>query len=95
MIKQLELPKSIKVKIEKCNHNKYIAVLPEYNTHTEANSETELLFMVNDLIMSLFDIPSNLQGKIFYKPVSQDDGFKKAEPFIRLTSPDVLKYLNG
>lgn len=92
---KISLPKQIKVKVQKCSHGKFMAELPDYNSHTEANSEMELLYMVNDLIMSIFDVPQNLHGKIFYKPANQDDGFKKAEPFIRLTSDDILKHLNG
>lgn len=89
------LPKSIKVRVDKCGDDKFIAILPDFNSHTEAESEFELLLMVNDLIMTIFDIPSEFHNKIIYAPQKRDDGLKRVEPFIRLTSPDVLKHLNG
>jgi hypothetical protein len=62
------LPKTIKVKINKGKLAKYIAVLTEYDVFTEADNIEELNFMINDLIFTYFDIPKTLRGNIWYRP---------------------------
>lgn len=66
-MRKISLPVKIKVKILKGGSGAYIAELPEYDIHTEADSLGGLDFMINDLIYAYFDVPKNYWGKIWYK----------------------------
>lgn len=91
----LELPEKIKVKIEKCGHGKFLIALPDYQVHTQADSELELISIVNDLIFCVLNIPKEFKSKIYYKPIKEGKDYERAKPFIRLTSIDIVrKYLN-
>lgn len=93
-MKGIKLPEKITVKVVKCEHNKFIAELPEYNVHTEADNVKELVRMVNDLIYSYFDIPEKVQKSLKYKPLD-DVNFLKAKPFIMFSTPDFYReYFN-
>ncbi|OGM05411.1 hypothetical protein A2125_00505 [Candidatus Woesebacteria bacterium GWB1_43_5] len=66
---EVDLPKQIKVKV---SQNKkggvFLAELPDYDVFTEADTFSGLIFMVNDLIYTFFDVPKKLRGKIWYSP---------------------------
>jgi len=67
--KILELPSKIKVAIFRSTMGVYIAELPDYDLHTEADSIQELAFNVNDLIYAYFDVDKEYQKGIWYRPV--------------------------
>lgn len=67
MIKPLKLPRIIKVRIIQGKSGAFIAELPEYGIHTEADSRRGLDYMINDLIYAYFDVPKKYWGKIWYK----------------------------
>ncbi len=48
----------------------YVAELPSYDVVTQATTMQDLVFLVNDLICALFDIPTSKQTNIWYKPSS-------------------------
>ena len=91
-----KLPQKILVKII---HNKksgvWIAELPELDLYTEADSERELDFCINDLIFSYFDTPDTVRNLIRYSPQSvrsKDSETHKSEVFLKFFSPDA-RYL--
>lgn len=64
-----DLPKEIQVKMKQNKKTGvFVAKLPEYDLFTESDSFSGLLFMVNDLIYTFFDIPESMRGKIWYSP---------------------------
>ena len=67
--KILELPSKIKVGIFKSVMGTYIAELPEYDLHTEADTIEELAFNINDLIYAYFDVDKEYQKDIWYRPL--------------------------
>lgn len=94
MIKHLELPERIEVKIEKCSHKRFLVELPDYQAHTQVDSEAELPEMINDLIFCVLNIPKTLKSKIYYKP-AEDKEYEQVKPYIRLTSAEIFrKYIN-
>lgn len=66
-MKNISLPEKIKVKIIAGKSGVYIAELPDYDIHTEADSRRGLDFMINDLIYAYFCVPKKNWGKIWYK----------------------------
>ena len=64
----LRLPNQIEVKIKKEKDGTLFAELPEFGVFTEADSVGELIFNVNDLIYSFFDVKSSSRGKFCYLP---------------------------
>jgi len=68
----LGLPTKIKVKIVRGSSGSYVAELPEYDIHTESDSESGLDYMINDLIYAYFDVPRSLWGKVWYKEIKTD-----------------------
>ena len=63
-----ELPKRIKVKINRSAKGVFLAELSEYDVFTEADNPLQFFLNVNDLIYAFFDVPKRFQGKIFYAP---------------------------
>src|SRR3989344_8438582 len=93
---KLQLPKNITVVIKKCDHDKFIAELPEYDVFTEFDDISESSFYVNDLIYVFFDIPRRLRDKIVYRPVIKEsqenlDKLNKALLFNIFSTPDIYK----
>jgi len=67
VMKKVNLPPIIKVRISKGKSDSFLAELPEYNIHTESDSLSGLDFMINDLIYAYFAVPKKYWGKIWYK----------------------------
>ncbi len=67
MKKLPKLPHVIKVRIIKGKSGVFIAELPEYDIHTEADSRSGLDYMINDLIYAYFDVPKKYWGKVWYR----------------------------
>ena len=67
-MKSLNLPPRIKVRVIEGGEGKFVAELPEYNIHTEADSRSGLDFMINDLIYAYFDVPKKYWSKLWYRP---------------------------
>ncbi|NCN22483.1 hypothetical protein COW98_02160 [Candidatus Roizmanbacteria bacterium CG22_combo_CG10-13_8_21_14_all_35_9] len=86
----MNLPLNIRVNVSKCNKGKYHIELPEYNTHTEADNEHEIIDLVNDLIFCYFDVPSSIKNKIFYKPV-REQNIVDIRSLQMLASPEYFK----
>jgi len=81
-IKHLDLPDKIKIKIIKTKHGNYLAELVDYDVFTQAKSFEELLYSVNDLIYTYFDIPKDLQKHIWYQP-------KKESPLTKVKNVSI------
>ena len=62
------LPSQIKVRVTQEKSGNYFAELSEYDVFTEANTLAELIFNINDLIYTYFDIPKKDRGKVWYAP---------------------------
>jgi len=86
MKQKKQLPDIIKVKILKGKSGIYIAELPDYDIFTEADSVSELIWSVNDLLWALFEIPKKDQQKIWYLPPWFQSIFKEK----RVDKPVVL-----
>ncbi len=67
VMKSLNLPLIIKVRISKGKSGSYLAEFPEHNIHTESDSLSGLDFMINDLVYAYFDVPKKYWGKITYR----------------------------
>lgn len=93
MGKKISLPSKIKVKVIQEKSGNYFVELPEYDAFTEASSVTELIFNVNDLIYTYFDVPKKDRGKVWYEPPLKQRKEEKfpVNPilFRALTEPDV------
>ncbi len=90
-----QLPRRIEVRVKRGQSGAYIAELPELNIFTECDSLEDINPNVNDLIFTHFDIPRQMQNKIWYKPektmipkINQSDLYH----FAALTSPEVFNY---
>lgn len=81
-----KLPKRIRVKFL-VENGIFIAELPEYNLHTEADSMWELVVNVNDLIKLFFDIPSDCKIN-FYPPTTSSPPPKRVS-----ASVDFYRYM--
>lgn len=91
----VHLPKTIRVRIKKLPKKKLFAELTDYGVFTEADNEKELLYLINDLVYTYFNIPKVLQMEFFYKP-KEDKDFEKAKPFVIFSTPEFSKkYLNS
>lgn len=91
------LPDPIKVTVIKGKSGVLIAELKEYDIFTEAESFNELIFNINDLIYTYFEIPKKYQGKIFYIPEKPEDQriIDKSVLFNILASPhDICQNYN-
>jgi len=64
----VKLPPKIKVKIAKEKNGCFFAELPKFGIFTEADSFLELVYNINDLIYSFFEIDKKDQGKFWYLP---------------------------
>ena len=74
MYEDIKLPKEIIVKIRENKKNGvFLAELPKYDIFTEANTFNDLVFMVNDLIYTYFDVPAKLRNKFWYTPPTEKD----------------------
>lgn len=87
------LPAQIKVKVTREKSGSYFAELPEYDVFTEADNLSELVFNINDLVYTYFDIPRKDRGRVWYAPPLKQ---RKEEEFPLnpvhfkvLTEPDV------
>lgn len=69
-LKTLEqLPKELDVKVSKNPKTGiWIAQIKNLDVFTEADDLIGLIYNVNDLIYSFFDIPKNLQHNVWYMP---------------------------
>ncbi len=65
---KLRLPKSVEVKVIREKGGILFAELPEYSIFTEADTFPDLVFNVNDLVQSFFDVPKKLREKVWYNP---------------------------
>lgn len=65
---KIKLPKAIRVRVVKEKGGVLFAELPEYSIFTEADTFSSLIFNVNDLVISFFDVPKNLREKVWYSP---------------------------
>lgn len=84
----IKLPDKILVKIIKDKSGVFVAELPEFDLHTEADSVWELISNINDIVKLYFDIPENSLNSVVYTPPMIDK-----DPEIRqLRSIDFLKY---
>lgn len=93
MKKSQSLPSEIKVKVIKEKSGVYFAELVEYGIFTEADSPQELIFNINDLIYSFFDISKRDRTKIWYMPRElpagkQEKTFMHPVLFHVLTQPE-------
>jgi hypothetical protein len=84
------LPRKIIVQVEKGKIARYLAILPDYDIFTEADSQEDLQFKINDLIYTYFDIPPKHQLKIWYKPELKNTKNLKTDniTFNQLISPN-------
>lgn len=96
-----KLPLEIKVKIKKEESGIIFAELCDYGIFTEANSFNELIFNVNDLVCSFFDISSKDRYKFWYLPSEEKLQLKQKENisnnplmFYILTRPDLNTILH-
>lgn len=81
------LPENVQIKIGR-DGDVFIAELPEYDSFTEANSISELFLMINDLILTIFDVPRNARAKIKYVPNVETE---RSRLLTVMTTPDVFK----
>lgn len=97
----MSYPYTIRVKVKRNNKTGvYLAELPEYDIFTEADSFTDLVFHVNDLVHTYFDIPKKLRDQIWYMPPKISVKTEQSLPtnpilFHVLTSCNSLPGLNG
>jgi len=63
-----KLPKKVSVVVFKGKSGSLLARLPEYEVFTEADNLNDLIFQVNDLIYTYFDVPKEFQDDIQYLP---------------------------
>lgn len=96
------LPNKIEVKVMKNPRTGvFIAELPEYDIFTESDSFNELIFQVNDLIYTYFEVPKKSHGNIWYMPPQVTTLAEKQNPpvdpilFHILTSQGTSINLNG
>jgi len=68
MSRKDHLPSKVRVKVVREKSGNYFAELPEYDVFTEAGSVFGLIFNINDLIYTLFDIPKRDRAKVWYAP---------------------------
>jgi len=92
-----ELPDVIHVKIKRGKSGRFIIYLPDFDTTSEADCREDIDFIINDLIYTIFDIPKNLQGKIWYKPAKRTSLVEVdvKQPFLLLMSPKVFQTLHS
>jgi len=62
------LPNKILVSIHRGKSGAWIADLPQYDIFTEADSQIELDYFINDLIFSHFEVPDMVRKMIRYSP---------------------------
>lgn len=81
-----ELPNKILVKIMRDKSGVFVAELPEYDLHTEADTIWDLISNINDIIKLYFDIPKDkLSGIVFIPSIA------KKEP--ELTQPRLMDFM--
>jgi len=89
------LPTSINVKVFKGKSGRLIAELPEYDIFTEVDEGmAELLWGVNDLIFTFFDVPKKYHGNICYHPREKPKELlneEKPQPFKRYLDDSFIK----
>ncbi len=88
------VPRQITVKVIRDVSGVYIAELPDYNAHTEAETIHELYFQVNDLIYGIFDIASEHRKDIKYAPESDSKPSKSLSSnvfFKKYITPDAAR----
>ena len=73
----------------------WIAEVPEYDLHTEADSPVELEFMLNDLLFTFFDVPPQYRRHIRFIPEKPketlDINSKKSLVFQKFLAPDAFR----
>ncbi|MCX5636120.1 MAG: hypothetical protein NTX52_00300 [Planctomycetota bacterium] len=65
---KIKLPRAIEVKVIRERGGVLFAELPEYSIFTEADTFSDLVFNVNDLVQSFFDVPEKLRANVWYSP---------------------------
>ncbi len=89
----MKLPSQIKVGIVREKDGTYFAELSDYRIFTEADSFRELIFNVNDLVYSFFDVKKEDRGKFWYLPPTEQQHEEKPQMnpilFNVLTRPGV------
>lgn len=68
MKKFKSLPQTIRVHVVKGSSGRLLATLIKYGVFTEADNLNDLFFQVNDLIITLFDVPKKYQNETCYIP---------------------------
>lgn len=63
-----KIPAVIQVGVRKGTSGVLLAKLSKFDVFTEANNLNDLIFQVNDLIYTYFDIPKKYQSDIFFMP---------------------------
>ncbi|MEK7119308.1 MAG: hypothetical protein AAB457_01990 [Patescibacteria group bacterium] len=63
-----KLPDRIKVSVIKGESGALLARLPDYEVFTESDNLNDLVFQVNDLIYTFFDVPKKYHDDIFFQP---------------------------
>lgn len=97
-----KLPSKIKVKIVRnLKTGVFLAELPEYDVFTESDSFSGLVFQVNDLIYTFFEVPKKFHGRFIYYP-PQGNALEEQKPlpvnpivFHLLTSQGCSPNVNG
>lgn len=69
----LLVPEKVRVMILRGESGAYIAELPDFDVHTEADSPAELMFMINDLLYAYFEVPKHLRMFVRYVPEKPED----------------------
>ncbi len=62
------LPKTIRVHVVRGSSGALLATLTDFDVFTEADNLNDLFFQVNDLIVTLFDVPKKYQNETCYIP---------------------------
>ena len=77
------LPKRITLTVEKSDQGLWATIKEIPFCYTQASSSSELIEMLNDAILTHFEVPKNFRNKVgYYAPVSQkhlqmEDMFRK------------------
>jgi len=88
------VPAKVKVKVFR-GKSAWIAEIPEFDLHTEADSPIELEFMVNDLLFTFFDVPPRYRRQIRFVPEKPREAIdisdKKSLIFQKFLAPDAFR----
>jgi len=88
-----DLPKIIKVRIKRLPKGKFFIELIDYGIFSEADNQSEIHTILNDLIYCYFDVPKEIQNQFHYEPAKnrEDIDFEKAKKFLIFSTPEFYK----